>query len=314
VGCNITASAAESVYILKPSITLNKSSNFTSGDKCLINYSINITNNGTVTFDPVSLVDYLPSGVQYLSSTGGGVLSGSTVNWASVGPLNSGQTKIFYILARINYTAEGLLANRANVTATYAGTPSYAQDWENFTAHAVDIKVKKGASPKQAVYMQNVVFTINVTNTGNTALNPVTVVDNLPAGLTYISDNQTPMATVAGNTVTWANIGSLAPGAYKNISLVTQANGATTGWLTNSVLATGDPGVGCNITNASTEKVYILQPKIAVDKSSDFATGDKCNINYSINVTNTGEAPLDPVSLTDTLPAGQCSYAQCRPD
>ena len=66
----------------------------------------------------------------------------------------------------------------------------------------------------------NAVFVINVTNTGEVALPTVRVVDVLPIGLTYVSDNSTPPATVSGQLVTWNNVGPLAAGASKFIELI----------------------------------------------------------------------------------------------
>jgi uncharacterized repeat protein (TIGR01451 family) len=291
------------VNVQEPGIALNKSSDFATGDRCNINYSLNVTNTGEVTLDPVTLVDWLPAGLQYISSNGS--IVGSTITWTGTGPLPAGRSRTFYVLAKINHSAEGLQSNKANVTANSSTGYSYsAEDYENLTAHAVAMEVSKGAMPKEAVMNQNVTFTINITNKGNCTLNTVAVIDVLPLGLTYLSDNRSGFA--AGGTVSWADVGPLAPGAYTNISLVTYVDGAASGDLKNMVTATGSPEVGCDVTASDEENVTVFAKTdfvISKTASPDPAEpGD--NVTFIINVTNTGEVALPTVRVVDVLPVG----------
>ena len=254
--------------------------------------------------NPVTMIDWLPAGMQYISSTNGGVNVSNIITWPNFGPISPGQSKIIYLLARIKQSAEGAQNNRANVTAKSPTSLSYyAEDWENFTAHKVDLKLKKGANPKQLTLMQNVVFTINITNSGNTSLNPVKVVDTLPVGLTYVSDNQSGVAV--GSTVTWANVGPIPAGGYKNISLTAQADGLALGSVVNNVVATGKPAVGCNISASASESVLIFKPSITITKTSDVSVGaPSTNVNFTLTVKNTGQVALNPVKVVDSLPIG----------
>ena len=306
-GLSIINSTRGCVYCQEPKISLNKSSNYASGDKCNINYSLNVTNTGEVPLYSISLVDYLPAGMQYLSSTGGGSNVSNTITWPAFGPLSPGSSQLFYVLAKIKHSADGPQENEANATGRSSTGWNYSsEDWENFTAHAVALEIEKGASPNEAAVMQNITFTINVTNAGNGRLDLVEVQDILPVGLAYVDDNQTPKGTVTGSIITWPNVGPLEAGEYANISLIVQANGAASGPLLNLAEATGDPEVGCPITAEDNETVTIFANanftvvKTALNESVE--PGD--NAVFIINVTNTGEAALPTVRVVDILPIG----------
>ena len=100
----------------------------------------------------VVVSDTLPTGVTFVSATGGGVYSAvnNTVTW-SVGALADGaSTATFTVNATIPSTASGSAVNRARVAATTAD-PTSANDRDAVTttiATAADLSVTKtGASP-----------------------------------------------------------------------------------------------------------------------------------------------------------------------
>ena len=81
-----------------------------------------------------------------------------------------------------------------------------------------DIDVEKTALPDSGAESTNVTFNITVENTGDLTLDPVEVVDTIPAGMSYVSTGTSPapdsyIENPDGTwTVTWNNIGSLDPG------------------------------------------------------------------------------------------------------
>ena len=90
----------------------------------------------------------------------------------------------------------------------------------NNTPSSSNISIIKKATADTVEPGDNVTYIINVTNTGEVQLSMVRVVDELPIGLVYVSDNSTLPAAVSGNLVTWENVGPLAAGASRFIQLV----------------------------------------------------------------------------------------------
>jgi len=111
-------------------------------------------------------------------------------------------------------------------------------------------------------------FIIDITNTGETPLDPVTAQDILPVGLSYVSDNRSGLAQ--GQKVTWSNIGRLEIGASTQIKLVTRIGPCTTGRLENFVTVTGTPPTGYSVMDYDTADLFVNAPpkKRAVNEES----------------------------------------------
>lgn len=104
-------------------------------------------------------------------------------------------------------------------------------------------------------------FTISVSNTGETPLNPVKVIDTMPEGMSYVADDRIPKGQVNGNEITWPNVGPIDIGESTAIHLLTKIDHRSTGRLTNHVSVTGSPVPdGYDVTSIDEEYVDVKQP------------------------------------------------------
>jgi uncharacterized repeat protein (TIGR01451 family) len=103
------------------------------------------------------------------------------------------------------------------------------------------------------------VFHINVTNTGETILSPVTVVDKLPGCLGYVSDDRN--GRLSGDQVIWDDVGPLDLGEAIEINLTTEVEECASGVLTNTVNATGYPPTGYPVTDEDSQDVNVIKPR-----------------------------------------------------
>lgn len=99
------------------------------------------------------------------------------------------------------------------------------------------ITIDKTGLPNRAAPGALINFTINITNTGTVQLNHVQVMDNLPDGLSYISDNRS--GSLSERNVTWNDLPSLDIGESIFINLVARIDPNASGNLTNLAEATG---------------------------------------------------------------------------
>jgi uncharacterized repeat protein (TIGR01451 family) len=118
----------------------------------------------------------------------------------------------------------------------------------------IPVEIHKSASPKGGVPPTEVTFAIAVTNSGDEDLRDVIVVDRLPTGLGYVSDNRS--GTVAGDEITW-NIGYLSRGESDFIELVAQIQGGASAILTNEVNVTAKNNSG-EVTHSDSEDVTVI--------------------------------------------------------
>ena len=99
-----------------------------------------------------------------------------------------------------------------------------------------NISINKTANASEACPGDPISFDIKVTNNGKVSLYPISVLDDLPESMDYISSN--PAGNPEGRNITW-NITGLNPDESKNIELMAQINDSASGILWNEVIATG---------------------------------------------------------------------------
>ncbi len=154
-------------------------------------------------------------------------------------------------------------------------------------------------------------FNITVNDTGDLNLNPVTVVDVLPAGLTLYSASPAP-DSIVGQTLTWNNLGPMAANTTSVLHVNATvdpgvvSNSTPTLILTNYANTTGTDKYGNNVSASSTANVTVYYAAVSVLKVdvTPVLTSPGGLVQWKINVTNPGQVALEPVAVTDVLPAG----------
>ncbi len=139
-------------------------------------------------------------------------------------------------------------------------------------------------------------YTLTVTNTGETALNDVTVTDYLPELLIY--QNSIPTGTVTGNQIAW-NLGTLNKEATKDIVVILY--GAKAGITVNTATVTTREGVSAtdSLTIAVVDAPGVL---MSLSDSSDPVI--VCDVfTYTIKVLNQSTVnSLHNITVTGLLP------------
>ena len=105
-----------------------------------------------------------------------------------------------------------------------------------------DIKISKSANPSDADPGSIINFTILVENMGDTTLDPVRVIDNLPEDMSYVIAHPLP-DTIMDNTIIWDNVGPISSGSSKTIYLLAQIDenlSSSEIWVDNSWFSQND--------------------------------------------------------------------------
>ena len=170
-------------------------------------------------------------------------------------------------------------------------------------ASEADIEVTKIATPSFGSAGTLINFTLNVTNTGIASLPHVFVSDLLPAGLTY--DSSSSGSTHSGQTISWSDIGSMASSEKKTLWIKATIDGSVYGTLTNQVDVEGQPEYGDNVTDSATATVTAGKAAIFVTKIAKPTVGSiGALVNFTMNVTNSGDSLLSHIFVNDLLPDG----------
>ena len=286
----------------------------TNGANRLLNYPVltsAVTSNGTTTIQgslnslasKTYLVDFYanahanlqaPSGQSYLGSTAvttSGACTGSfQVAISSPAPVPAGQF--------ITATATDPTGNTSEFSAPQIVTGTGTGADVSLTATAVPALAEPGAP---------ITYSLVLSNAGPADAGPVTVTDNLPDPVTFVSCDATGGGNCggSGNNRTVAFTG-LASGASATITLVATVSGALSNGteidnLTTANLAVPDPNPANN--TAMAVAIANRQADLVLTKT---ATPEPVNagatLSYSLVVSNQGPDTATGVQLIDWLP------------
>jgi len=291
------------------SITKTHTGDFTAGTNGT--WTITVSNVGnTTTSGTTTVVDTLPAGVSFVSGSGTGwsvSASGAIVTATRSSSIGSGNSSGFTLTAAIAAAAFPGFVNRAHVSASgdVNDANNHASDAVNVTG-APNLALSKTAVGSFAVGGSGA-YKLDVTNTGNiSTTGTTTVLDTLPAGLSFVSGSGTGWSvSAAGPIVTATRASAIAPGATTSVNLSVAVTLAAAPNVTNSawVNTAGDAVAADNGSTVSTAVSTTVDAAIAKSHSGAFVVGS--NASWTVAVTNNGTGPTVGVTVVrDTLPAG----------
>lgn len=275
------ASGKTSKTWIGPKIAIDKNCTASAMVGDAVTYTIDVTNPSQVAATNVVVTDTIPDGIQYVSSTPAGQVSGNTVTWTFPSLAPAGKTSI---QVQAKATRIGKFENCAEVRAD---ANLQARDCCTTVVTSPKLTIEKKC-PAEVVLCDPIEYVITVRNTGDGMAKNVKVTDQLPAGL----------ATTDGKTSVLANVGDLGPGQSKEIRFTVKAS--KTGRYENRVAAAGDGG----LTAEATCTTVVKQPALEVTKTGPKERFIGRDATYEITVKNTGDAPARDTVLSDPLPSG----------
>jgi uncharacterized repeat protein (TIGR01451 family) len=272
-------------------------------------YTLLVSNDGPSDATGVTVVDTLPQGVTFVSSTtsqGTVAHVGGTVT-ASLGDLAAGASATVTLTVDVSPSVRGVLLNQAVVSANEEETDltDNTDTAQTTVAAEVDLVLTKSDAPDPVVAGDQLVYTLLVRNDGPSDATGVTVTDTLPAGVQFVSAGGAGTASVSGNVVTVA-LGNLAVGQSATTTITVLVDPATRQSIVNtaSVIANEDERDLENNTDSVTTAVLaeIDLAIVKTDSPDPVAAGG--TLTYTLLVTNNGPSQATGVTVTDALPAG----------
>ncbi|WP_255374485.1 hypothetical protein [Cohnella sp. OV330] len=309
------------VPVSAPNVGVAKSASATDavvGDNLV--YTVAIQNNGIVTINNVLLNDPTPSGAIFVpgSVTVDGIprTNANPEAGIALGSIAPGAgTTVAYTINVTSLPDPSSLSNRASVSFT-SGAFS-ATTFSNTVVTPVYqpiIAMLKSASTTNATVGDTVIYSINITNTGNLAAD-LTLTDTIPAGTAFVPNSvlvngvPQPGADPSGGIA----VGLVPPGGSVNVTVtleVTVDALPSPQQLSNQATATYtySPPDGRVLTGSAVSNTLIIPvsaPNVVVTKSTDAIdaiVGDV--ITYTILVSNSGIEAVNNVVIVDPVPVG----------
>jgi uncharacterized repeat protein (TIGR01451 family) len=272
-----------------------------------ITYTMVAENEGPSTSNPTTVTDTLPVGVEYVSGDAGCDAALAPTVTCALGSLANGEAKTVHILARVTATT-GSVVNTARVDGPLPDPEASNDEAAATTAvePVSDLVLHKRAEVAAVKAGERLAYTLEVENKGPSASGTATIIDTLPAGLTYVSDDG-GCDTSALPTIT-CEVGSLNAGSTASVEIVTEVEAGATGAIQNTARVSGpnpDPEPGDDAASTTTP-ITPFAADLALTKTASsngpVSVGD--TITYTLTATDNGPDPSPETVVTDNLPAG----------
>lgn len=289
------------VNILVPTLTLTKAKTSPAGNPDVatnVVYTLTYQNTGAADALNVVLHDAVPAGATFVSATGGGTLSGSTVTW-NLGTVVAGAPAASVTVTIQAPAAAGTMTNSANISATNA---AQVQATASVTVVGPTLTLQK-SGPVGVAVGTTVTYTLQYANSGSGSAAAPVLVDTFPAGTTFASAVPPPTSTTA-TTATW-NLAAIAPAGSGSVSLTLNAP-ATAGSITNAatLAAAGATTVQATATTRVTTCANSATPCLTKGFLPGAIEAGGPTSTLTLALENGTDGVGRTVSFTDTLPAG----------
>lgn len=199
-----------------------------------ITYIITVTNPGVFEATGVKVTDQLPSDITFVSSNASqGTFNAVTGIW-NIGSIASGDTTTVTLAidATVNAgTLGNTIINNASITQLNETDPELNNNSAfvgiTIVPESADIGISKIVDDSSPIEGQNIIFTIIVDNNGPKPATNLSIIDQIPTGLTYVSSTPS-VGTYNDATGIWT-IGTLANTAQATLVINTQVDVGTEG-------------------------------------------------------------------------------------
>ncbi|MES2297882.1 MAG: DUF6701 domain-containing protein [Pseudomonadota bacterium] len=318
---NMEIIAVPNVPVADLALTMATTSSFIRGQNVV--YTMGVSNSGPNTAtSPVTVTDTLPSGLTYVSGSGTGwscSAAGQVVTCTN-GALASGASAgTLTLTASVDNTASGSLTNTSTVSnALFDNVPSNNTVSTTNSVLTVDLSLAmaRGAS---LVPGQQASYTLTVANTSGATseTGPITIVDTLPTGLSYVSASSSGSVWscgASGQTVTCTRTGTLAIGATAPVLTLTVSVAANaTGTLVNTATVTGTSYDATPANNTASDS-YSLITTLAyayykMDEASWSGASGEVHDSSSNATLHNGIRIGTATTVVSTNPTSECRAA-----
>ena len=262
-----------------------------------IAYTVTIHNAGPDNATGVQATIELPAGLDYVSDDGAydpltGVLT--------IGNLAAGDSVVLQIVATPNAPGP-IIVHVVATSVTFDQDHSNNTDSVAISAPVADLVVNKTVGNATPNYLGTTQFTIKVRNDGPDDATGVVLHDDLPAGLTWVSDDSA--GAYNPSTGDWT-IGALVNGDTLTLHITARAT-ATGSFVNKATVSavTFDPTAPNNKDTAAVD----VDPAadLSVTKTVDDATPNVGDVvTFTVTVHDAGPDDAHGVSVADVMPAG----------
>lgn len=273
-----------------------------------VDWTLQAGNVGPSDIDLARVVDTIPDGLTITGVTPAAACTIASQTVTCEFPLASHEFRDIVISTTVNSDyADATIVNTATATCATAECDQVDASTTVESRPKADLVLAKSFAGDSLMAGENGTFILTLVNNGPSDAQSVVIGDQLPTGLTFVSDGSDSRCSATGQAVT-CTIGTLAADDRETLTLVVAVDPAIEAdSVTNAASVTSptpDPNPLCATCVAG---------PIPIDRSADI-DAEKVLVSprliagldaqYRITVTNHGPSQATDVVVTDVLPAG----------
>lgn len=276
-----------------------------------VDFSLTVTNGGPSRSTGSTVVDTLPVGLTYVSSSSGCSADAAlTTITCAVGPLAKSGSATVHVVARAALGTAG--STRTNTATVYANEedPGAGDDTASaaVSVKPVDLTITSAIQGNPASLSAGSTYTwlLDVQNLGTSPAADTTVRFTVPAGVTLVAGTLPAGCALDGATAVVCTLGAVGAGAtVPTLAVQGKVTGTPASVDTTAAVSTTEPDAvpGNNTATTSTPvtSTVDLATTLVSDRGSA-APGD--TVVLTATVTNAGPGTPAAPSVTITVPAG----------
>jgi uncharacterized repeat protein (TIGR01451 family) len=297
-------------------------------------FRVDVTNNGSLAATGVTVVDTIPADFTYKSigSIGNPAVPPTSVTGVTQGPgtvtfsvndLADGGTASFFVTFDVPAGKFGSRINTVTVDANEIDLiPANNTASAQLQLNEADLRIVKTVQtatgnpipPATVLTGNNIVYRLAVVNDGPNTATGVTVVDTLPADVTFVSGTLNGSATgVTFDPLTrrvTATVGNMLDDATATILITATVGAGAAGSISNTATVASSPNIDPNPANNTSNVATSVTRGVDLAVNKELAAGSVSSfggtVTYVVTVTNTTSAVGNArgFNVADVLPTG----------
>lgn len=225
-----------------------------------VTYTIAVSNSGPDAVPVVHVLDDFPAALAgttwtCVASPGSSCAAAGSGDIDDFAMLAANGTATYTATGTVSTAATGSLTNTATVMPSDPNASNNTATDVDTLGPEADLAITKTDSADPVSPGDPLTYTLTFTNNGPSDATGVTVVDTLPAGVTFVSSMPgAPTCTLAGSTLTCA-MGGMTAGSTVTVTVNVTVNAGASGMLVNTATVSGnetDPDTANNTATAAT--------------------------------------------------------------
>ncbi len=275
-----------------------------------ITFTILVENLGNEGVDNVTVTDVLPDHTTFVAAGGSAYThDDGVVTWTGIDLDGVGEDNTIWltVTVEVDDTVPAGVDELVNtVTVDADGDINDANDSDDATVPLIagpDLRLTKTVDVDEAATGDTLTYTLTVTNDGDQGATGITLVDELPDGVTFASASDDGVHD--DGEVTWTFADELAAGDSITVELTVTVDAPLpdgTVALTNTATTSDDGTNGADPTqeNNTDDATVVTGADLVAGKELVGALIPGDTATYLITVTNNGPEPLTELFLVDT--------------